>query len=82
VKRGRGRTFHVRGHGEHLLPEQFGLGLATAAVVRPAAEVVALANVLGCGTWGRLENVRAAERAGSRGHHFTGTDGLKSVLYH
>jgi hypothetical protein len=29
------------------MPEQFGLGLATAAVVRPTAEVMALANVLG-----------------------------------
>jgi putative hydrolase of the HAD superfamily len=28
----------------------------------------------------RLENVEAAERAGMRGHHFTGIDGLREVL--
>jgi putative hydrolase of the HAD superfamily len=29
----------------------------------------------------RLENVRAAERVGMRGHHFTGIDGLRAVLW-
>ncbi|GAB2837131.1 HAD-IA family hydrolase [Lentzea nigeriaca] len=28
----------------------------------------------------KLENVRAAERAGMRGHHFTGIDGLRARL--
>ncbi|MET9626921.1 HAD-IA family hydrolase [Lentzea sp. NPDC006480] len=28
----------------------------------------------------KLENVQAAERLGMRGHHFTGIDGLRSVL--